>query len=97
MFPATMPWPMTRVSADVDGHTFLTALQRSVAILLPVMNSNVAFLVLYQATGMSYGCARRRALMTICSAPRTGHIAGFFVSAESLIFWLFDGSSGCAR
>jgi hypothetical protein len=35
-----------RSSAEVDGHTFYTALQRSVAILLPVMNSNGAFLVL---------------------------------------------------
>jgi hypothetical protein len=76
-------------SAEVDGRTFFTALQRSVAILLPVMNSKGAFLVLYQATGMSSSCARQQALMTICSAPRMGHIAGFIVSSESLIFWPF--------
>ncbi len=35
-----------RSSATVDDCTFFTALQRSVAILLPVMNSNGAFLVL---------------------------------------------------
>ncbi len=35
-----------RLSAEVDGRTFFTALQRSIAILLPVMNSNGAFLVL---------------------------------------------------
>jgi hypothetical protein len=33
-------------STEVDGCTFLTALQRSAAILLPAMNSNGAFLVL---------------------------------------------------
>ncbi len=32
-----------RLSAEVDGHTFFTASRRSVAILLPVMNSNGAF------------------------------------------------------
>ncbi len=78
-----------RSSAEVDGRAFFTASRRSVAILLPVINSNRAFLVLYQVTGMLSGCARRQDLMTICSAPRTGHIAGFFVSAESLIFWPF--------
>ncbi len=36
-----------RSLTEVDGHTFFTALQRSVAILLPVMNSNGAFLVLF--------------------------------------------------
>ncbi len=35
-----------RLTAEVDGHTFFTALQRSVAILLPVMYSSGAFLVL---------------------------------------------------
>ncbi len=35
-----------RLSAEVDGHTFFTALWRSVAILLPVMYSSGAFLVL---------------------------------------------------
>ncbi len=38
---------------------------------------------------MSSSCARQRALMTIHSAPQMGHIAGFFVSVESLIFWPF--------
>jgi hypothetical protein len=63
------------LSADVDGCTFITALQRSVAILLTVMNSNGAFLVLQEATGMLSGCARQRVIMTIRSAPRMGHIA----------------------
>ncbi len=35
-----------RASAKVDGCTFFTASQRSVAILLPVINNNGAFLVL---------------------------------------------------
>ncbi len=35
-----------RSSAEVNGHTFFTALRRSVAILLPVMYSSGAFLVL---------------------------------------------------
>ncbi len=35
-----------RSSAEVEGHTFFTASQRSVAILLPVMYSSGAFLVL---------------------------------------------------
>jgi hypothetical protein len=35
-----------RSSAEVDGHTFLTALWMSVAILLPVMYSSGAFLIL---------------------------------------------------
>jgi hypothetical protein len=35
-----------RSSNEVDGHTFFTASRMSVAILLPVMYSNGAFLVL---------------------------------------------------
>ncbi len=35
-----------RSPAEVDGCTFFTALQRSVAILLPVTYSSGAFLVL---------------------------------------------------
>ncbi len=37
---------LLRSLAEVDGRTFFTALQRSVAILLPVMYSSGAFLVL---------------------------------------------------
>ncbi len=35
-----------RSSAKVDGSTFFTASQRSVAILLPVINNSGSFLVL---------------------------------------------------
>ncbi len=77
---------LLRLLAEVDGRTFFTASRRSVAFLLPVMYSSEAFLVLQQATGMLSGCPRWLALITIRNAPRTGHIAGFFVSAESLIF-----------
>ncbi len=86
-----------RSSAEVDGCTFFTALQRSVAFLLPVMNSNRAFLVLYRRLACCPVMQDGGLSWPFAVLPGQGILRGSFYPQKVYSSGRFDGSSGCAR